>query len=204
MTTLIILYLISWSMLMITVLWKLPQVFYRWIKIITAILFVLIGTMNDNQMILIPLILFFVGDVFLAFANGGKIRHWLIWGLIFFWMGHIGLIVCMIEQKGVDYLVLALGLIPVVMMVLIRKLYSEIDFRGLFLILTTYAYTQGILVSLALLSYSSNMWLATGIFIFFLSDIFLIFWYFYPKCSRIIKLMNVITYFGAVFLIALS
>lgn len=204
MTTLIILYLISWSMLMITVLWKLPQVFYRWIKIITAILFVLIGTMNDNRMILIPLILFFVGDVFLAFANGGKIRHWLIWGLIFFWMGHIGLIVCMIEQNGMEYLSLAFGLIPVVMMALIRKLFFVIDFRGLFVILTTYAYTQGILVSLALLSYSSNMWLATGIFIFFLSDIFLIFWYFYPKCPRIIKLMNVITYFGAVFLIALS
>lgn len=204
MTTLIILYLISWSMLVITVLWKLPQVFYRWIKIITAVLFVLIGTMNDNRMILITLVLFFVGDVFLAFANGGKVKRWLIGGLIFFWLGHIGLIVCMIEHQGFDYLSLVLGLMPVAMMIGIRKVFFKIDFRGLFLILTAYAYTLGILVSLALLSYSSNIGLASGIFIFFLSDILLIFWYFYPKCPRIIKLMNVITYFGAVFLIALS
>lgn len=204
MSPLIILYLISWTMLMLTVLWKQSLVLYRWIKIITAVLFVLIGTMNDNRMILITLVLFFIGDVFLAFANGGKIKRWLIWGLFFFWLGHIGLIVCMIEHQGFDYLSLVLGLIPVVMMVLIRKVFTEIDFRGLFLILTTYAYTLGILVSLALLNYSSNTGLSWGVFIFFLSDICLIFWYFYPKCPRIIKLMNVITYFGAVLLIALA
>lgn len=204
MPPLIILYLISWSMLIITVQWKLPQVLYRWIKIITAVLFVLIGTTNDNRIILITLILFFVGDVFLAFANGGKVRHWLIWGLIFFWMGHIGLIFCMITQQGFHYLSLVFGLVPVVMMLLIRKVFFRIDFRGLFLILTSYAYTLGILGTLAILNYSSNIWLAWGIIVFFLSDICLIFWYFYPQCPKIIKLINVITYFGAVLIIALS
>lgn len=203
MTPLIILYLISWSMLIIAVQWKLTQVLYRWIKIITATLFVLIGTMNDNRMILFTLILFFIGDVFLAFANGGKVRRWLIWGLIFFWMGHIGLIFCMITQ-GFHYLSLVFGLVPVVMMILIRMVFSRIDFRGLFLILTTYAYTLGILGSLAVINFTLVPTLAWGIVIFILSDICLIFWYFYPQCPRIIKLINVITYFGSVLLIALS
>ncbi|MDP3305576.1 MAG: lysoplasmalogenase family protein [Erysipelotrichaceae bacterium] len=203
MSPLIILYLISWSMLMITVLCKQSQVLYRWIKIITAILFVMIGTMNENRMILAPLILFFVGDVFLAFANGGKVKRWLIGGLIFFWMGHIGLIFCMITQRF-HYLTLVFSLIPVVMMLLIRKVFSKIDFRGLFLILTTYAYTLGILGSLAILNFTLLPILAWGIMIFILSDICLIFWYFYPQCPRIVKLINVITYFGSVLLIALS
>ena len=204
MSTLIILYLISWTLLMITVLWKLPQVFYRWIKIITATLFVFIGTMNDNRMILITLILFFIGDVFLAFANGGKVKRWLIWGLIFFWIGHVGLILCMINHQGYDYLSLVFGLIPVVMMNLIRKFFARINFRGLFLVLTTYAYTLGILGSLAVLNFTLAPTLALGILVFILSDICLVFWYFYPQCPRIVKLINVITYFGSVLLIALS
>jgi hypothetical protein len=204
MTILITLYLISWTMLMLTVVRELPQVFYRWSKIITATLFVLIGTMNDNWMILIALLLFFVGDVFLAFATGGKVKRWLIWGMIFFWLGHIGLIFCMSAHQGFNYLSLVFGLVLAIMMFLIRKVFTRIDFRGMFLILTAYAYTLGILGSLAILNYSLVPVLAWGILIFILSDICLIFWYFYPQCPRIVKLINVITYFGAVLIIALS
>ncbi len=204
MTTLITLYLISWVLLIITVVRELSQVFYRWSKIITATLFVLIGTMNDNWMILITLLLFFVGDVFLAFANGGKVKRWLIWGLVFFWIGHLGLIFCISTHQGFSYISLVFGLVPVVMLILIRKIFPTIEFRGLFLMLCSYAYTLGVLGSLAILNYSLVPVLAWGILIFILSDICLIFWYFYPQCPRIVKLINVITYFGAVLIIALS
>jgi hypothetical protein len=204
MTALIILYLISWSMLMITVMWKLPQPFYRWVKIITASLFVLIGLFNDHPMIMITLVLFFIGDVLLAFANGGKVRRWLQWGLAFFWLGHIGLIFCLITQHGFSYLALPFGLIPVVLLLIIKKGFSSINFRGLFGILMMYGYTLGILCTLALVHYELTPLLALGILIFTLSDICLIFWYFYPQCPKTVKLINVITYFGSVLLIALS
>ena len=204
MTPLIILYLISWSMLMITVMWKLPQVFYRWAKIITAMLFVLIGTMNDDPIILITLVLFFIGDVLLAFANGGKVKRWLLWGMLFFWLGHFGLIFCMIAHQGFHYVSLVIGLAPVVMLIYIKKVFTKIDFRELYLILSSYAYTLGILGALALLNFTMVPMLSLGILIFILSDICLIFWYFYPQCPRIIKWINVITYFGAVLIIALS
>lgn len=204
MPTLIILYLISWSMLMITVLRQLPQIVYRWIKIFTAILFVSIGIFNDQPMIIVTLALFFIGDVLLAFANGGKVKLWLIWGLVFFWLGHIGLIFCISAQQTFDYLSLIMGLTLVFLLIIIKKLFSQINFRGLFPILLLYGYTLGILGSIAILNFHSLPILATGILIFILSDICLIFWYFYPQCPRIIKLMNIITYFGAVLLIALS
>ena len=110
----------------------------------------------------------------------------------------------MINQQGYDYLSLVYGLIPVVMMYLIRKFFARINFRGLFLVLTTYAYTLGILGSLAVLNFTLAPKLALGILVFILSDICLVFWYFYPQCPRIVKLINVITYFGSVLLIALS
>lgn len=204
MSTLIILYLISWSLLMLTVLMQLPQVFYRWIKIITALLFVIIAVKSNHPIILATLILFFAGDGFLAFANGGKVKLWLIWGLVFFWLGHIGLIFCISAQQTFDYLSLIMGLTLVFLLIIIKKLFSQINFRGLFPILLLYGYTLGILGSLAILNFHSLPILASGILIFILSDICLIFWYFYPQCPRIVKLMNVITYFGAVLLIALS
>jgi hypothetical protein len=204
MITLITLYLISWSILMITVLWQLPQTVYRWIKIITATLFVLIGFYNDQPMIMITLVLFFIGDVLLAFADGGKVKRWLQWGLASFWLGHISLIFCLITQYGFSYLALLFGLILVVLLLIIKKGFSTINFRGLFGILIMYCYTLGILCALAILHYKLNPLLTLGILIFTLSDVCLIFWYFYPKCPRIIKLINVVTYFGAVLIIALS
>ena len=204
MPTLSILYLISWSLLMFTVLLQLPQGFYRWTKIITALLFVMIAVKSNHPIILATLILFFTGDVFLAFANGGKVKHWLMWGLLFFWLGHIGLIFCIVAQQTFSYLSLIMGLTLVFLLIIIKKLFSQINFRGLFPILLLYGYTLGILGSLAILNFNSMLTLASGILIFILSDICLIFWYFYPQCPRIVKLMNVITYFGAVLLIALS
>jgi hypothetical protein len=204
MPTLIILYLISWSMLMITVLRQLPQIVYRWIKIITAILFVSIGIFNDQPMIIVTLALFFIGDVLLAFANGGQVKRWLIWGMLFFWLGHIGLIFCMLSYQGFSYLSLILGFALVILIIIINKIFSALDFRGMYPVILLYGYTLGILGSLAILNYSIIPLLALGIIIFILSDISLIFWYFYPSCPRIVKLINVITYFGAVLLIALS
>jgi hypothetical protein len=204
MPTLIILYLISWSMLMITVLRQLPQIVYRWIKIITAILFVSIGIFNDQPMIIVTLALFFIGDVLLAFANGGQVKRWLIWGMLFFWLGHIGLIFCMLSHQGFNYLSLILGFALVILIIIINKIFSALDFRGMYPVILLYGYTLGILGSLAILNYSIIPLLALGIIIFILSDISLIFWYFYPSCPRIVKLINVITYFGAVLLIALS
>jgi hypothetical protein len=204
MPTLIILYLISWSMLMITVLRQLPQIVYRWIKIITAILFVSIGIFNDQPMIIVTIALFFIGDVLLAFANGGQVKRWLIWGMLFFWLGHIGLIFCMLSHQGFNYLSLILGFALVILIIIINKIFSALDFRGMYPVILLYGYTLGILGSLAILNYSIIPLLALGIIIFILSDISLIFWYFYPACPRIVKLINVITYFGAVLLIALS
>jgi hypothetical protein len=204
MPTLIILYLISWSMLMITVLRQLPQIVYRWIKIITAILFVSIGIFNDQPMIIVTIALFFIGDVLLAFANGGQVKRWLIWGMLFFWLGHIGLIFCMLSHQGFSYLSLILGFALVILIIIINKIFSALDFRGMYPVILLYGYTLGILGSLAILNYSIIPLLALGIIIFILSDISLIFWYFYPSCPRIVKLINVITYFGAVLLIALS
>jgi hypothetical protein len=204
MIALIILYLISWSMLMITVMRKIPQPFYRWVKIITASLFVLIGLFNDHPMIMITLVLFFIGDILLAFANGGKVRHLLQWGLTLFWLGHIGLIFCLITQHGFNYLALLFGLIPVALLLIIKEGFSSINFRGLFVTLMMYGYTLGILSSLAIVHHELTPLLALGILIFIISDISLIFWYFYPQCPKIVKLFNVITYFGSVLLIALS
>ena len=110
----------------------------------------------------------------------------------------------MSTHQGFNYLSLVFDLVLAVMMFLIRKVFTRIDFRGMFLILTAYAYTLGILGSLAILNYSLVPVLAWGILIFILSDICLFFWYFYPQCPRIVKLINVITYFGAVLIIALS
>jgi hypothetical protein len=183
---------------------KLPQTLYRWIKIITATLFVLIGLYNDQSMILIALILFFLGDVILAFADGGKVKRWLLLGMLFFWMGHIGLIMCMLTVGTLTVSVFIIGLTPVLLLVFIRQIYSNIDFRGMFNILMGYAYTLGILTSLSVLTYDTHPQLTWGIFVFLISDICLIFWYFYPRCPRWVKVINVLTYFGSVLIIALS
>lgn len=204
MAALIILYLISWSMLIITVVWEFPPVFYRWVKIITATLFVLIALTNDQPVIIITLILFFIGDVLLAFANGGKVKRWLLWGMLFFWLGHLGLIVCMVTHAGFSWLSLLFGIVLVGLLPIIKKGFPKIDFRGMFSILAIYAYTLGVLGSMSLSNISSHPDLTLGIMIFIISDICLIFWYFYPKCPRFVKLLNVITYFGSVIMIALS
>ncbi|MBV1708652.1 MAG: hypothetical protein KMY54_02230 [Erysipelothrix sp.] len=204
MAALIILYLISWSILMITVVWQFPQTFYRWTKIFTAALFVLIGGFNDRPVIIITLILFFIGDVLLAFADGGKVKRWLLWGMLFFWLGHLGLIVCMVTYSGFSWVSLLFGMVLVGLLLLIKKGFPKIDFRGLFPISMIYAYTLGVLGSMSLSNISSHPDLTLGIMIFIISDICLIFWYFYPKCPRFVKLINVITYFGSVIIIALS
>jgi hypothetical protein len=204
MTTLIILYLISCSVLMLAVLWQLPQTVYRWVKIITATLFVLIGFYNDQPMIIITLVLFFIGDVLLAFANGGKVKRWLVLGMPFFWVGHLGLILCVITHQKFDYLSLVMGLTLVFLVITIKKRFSAINFKGLYPVILIYGYTLGILGSMALLNFSSVFTLAWGISIFIISDIALIFWYFYPKCPIFIKMFNIVTYFGAVLIIALS
>lgn len=204
MTPLIILYLISWSMLMITVLWQMPPVFYRWVKSATAALFVLISLSNDNLMIIMTLILFFIGDVVLAFADGGKVKHWLLSGMLFFWLGHLGLIFCMLNNRSFDGFALIYGLTPVVLLFFIKHTFFRIDFRGIFVLLVMYGYTLGILGSISLMSYDVQPLLTCGIMIFIVSDLCLIFWYFYPECPRFVKLLNVITYFGSVLIIALS
>lgn len=204
MSTFIILYLISWAVLMMAVVRKLPQKFYRWSKIITASLFVLIGLYNDRPMILIALILFYLGDVILAFADGGKVKRWLLLGMLFFWMGHIGLIICMLTAGGLDVSVFIVGLAPVLLLAVIRYRFADIDFRGMYKILMGYAYTLGILVSLSVSTYALHPQLTWGIFVFLISDICLIFWYFYPNCPRWVKVINVLTYFGSVLIIALS
>ena len=204
MSTLILLYVISWSIHMITVLLQMPQTFYRWTKIITALLFVIIGILNFHPVMLITLMLFFSGDVLLAFANGGTIKHWLMWGMLCFWLGHIGLIFYIISCQTFEYLSLIMGMILIFLMLVIKKKLTAIDFRGLFPILLVYGYTLGILGSLAILGVSASPLLTSGILIFIVSDICLIFWYFYPQCPKTVKILNVITYFGAVLLIALS
>ena len=204
MSTLILLYVISWSIHMITVLLQMPQTFYRWTKIITALLFVIIGILNFHPVMLITLMLFFSGDVLLAFANGGTIKHWLMWGMLCFWLGHIGLIFYIISCQTFEYLSLIMGMILIFLLLVIKKKLTAIDFRGLFPILLVYGYTLGILGSLAILGVSASPLLTSGILIFIVSDICLIFWYFYPQCPKTVKILNVITYFGAVLLIALS
>ncbi len=204
MTIFIILYLISWAVLMMAVVRKLSQTFYRWIKIITASLFVLIGLYNDRPMILIALILFYLGDVILAFADGGKVKRWLLLGMLFFWMGHIGLIICMLTAGSLDVSVFIIGLTPVLLLVIVRQIFPNIDFRGIYKILIGYAYTLGILVSLSVSTYALHPQLTWGIFVFLISDICLIFWYFYPNCPRWVKVINVLSYFGSVLIIALS
>jgi hypothetical protein len=189
---------------MIPVLWRLPQTVYRWVKIITATLFVLIGFYNDQPIIIITLVLFYIGDVLLAFANGGKVNRWLMLGMAFFWIGHLGLLLCIMTHQKFDYLSLVLGLALVFLVITIKKRFSAINFRGLYPVILLYGYTLGILGSLALLNFSSLPVLALGISIFIISDISLIFWYFYPKCPIFIKLINIVTYFGAVLIIALS
>lgn len=204
MEALMILYLISWSMLMITVLWQLPSVFYRWAKIVTAALFVLISLYNENPVIILTLVLFFIGDVYLAFADGGKVKRWLLVGMFFFWLGHLGLIFCMLNNWVFNGFVLTYALIPMVLLMFIKYTFSRIDFRGMYKILLMYGYTLGILGSMSLMSYDAHSLLTYGIMIFIVSDLCLIFWYFYPDCPRWVKVINVLAYFGSVLIIALS
>lgn len=199
-----------------------PYKNYRGIsKTITSILFVFIaisGYIENNTnfayfiFILLGLIFSLFGDVFLIYAKESEstMSKNFIYGLLSFSFAHIFFSVGFISISDFSIYTIIFTLILSSISLLFLKSIKGLDFKGMFNYVAFYAIVISFMFAQSLNLYLSNSFsfdiliVTIGALLFVLSDLILAFDYFYKNSPKILGALNLLVYYSAQALIALS
>lgn len=199
-----------------------PYKNYRGIsKTITSILFVFIaisGYIENNTnfayfiFILLGLIFSLFGDVFLIYAKESEytMSKNFIYGLLSFSFAHIFFSVGFISISDFSIYTIIFTLILSSISLLFLKSIKGLDFKGMFNYVAFYAIVISFMFAQSLNLYLSNSFsfdiliVTIGALLFVLSDLILAFDYFYKNPPKILGALNLLVYYSAQALIALS
>lgn len=199
-----------------------PYKNYRGIsKTITSILFVFVaisGYIENNTnfayfiFILLGLIFSLFGDVFLIYAKESEstMSKNFIYGLLSFSFAHIFFSVGFISISDFSIYTIIFTLILSSISLLFLKSIKGLDFKGMFNYVAFYAIVISFMFAQSLNLYLSNSFsfdiliVTIGALLFVLSDLILAFDYFYKNSPKILGALNLLVYYSAQALIALS
>lgn len=155
------------------------------------------------------LILCLVGDVMLALDNSRALSKYFLPGLTSFLIGHILFVWAFSMRVPFSLYDLILPVIAVILTFFIVRM-KGIDVGKLRVAVIIYSFFVALLfskgISLVLVNGMTpvNSLLCRGAFLFLLSDAIVLFLLFYEKKHFIVRFCNLATYYGGMFLIALS
>lgn len=199
-----------------------PYKNYRGIsKTTTSILFVFIaisGYIENNTnfvyfiFILLGLIFSLFGDVFLIYAKESEstMSKNFIYGLLSFSFAHIFFSVGFIWISKFSIYTIIFTIILSSISLLFLKSIKGLDFKGMFNYVAFYAVVISFMFAQSLNLYLSNssnfniLIVTIGALLFVLSDLILAFDYFYKNPPKILGALNLLVYYTAQALIALS
>lgn len=187
------------------------------LKIFTSILFVLTGIASYKSnprnkkyfiYMLLGLIIFLLGDTFLGIDSYGGVIFYL--GVFSCAVGHIMYISGLSQftkYKLIDFIVFLLIAIPILLLVVL----GDFEFNGMILVICIYAVIISFMVSKAIALnrvYRKNkkavILTITGAVMFLISDITLLFLFFYKERYDILQQVDWVIYYIGQGLIALS
>lgn len=162
------------------------------------------GDLTYNVMILVSLGLSLMGDVFLGLADYASIHHLnknFVLGVVSFGAAHVayGALFGQIVGWHLWDLIVPLGLVGFTF--LLSKL-PPFDFKGCLKLVLPYAFILGVMLVKALAVDSMVIKVAAILFVF--SDFLLIFKYFYNKSKPWMTVLNLLSYYSAQIIFALS
>lgn len=188
----------------------LKQKYYGISKAMTSLLFVVIAFLTMKKQVnwswMLAFLFCFMGDVILGLDEKKEQSFCFIGGLSAFVIGHV-LFVYTFHQsvplQGIN------TIFPFVMSCFVFFLMRLPQFRvqGKRVAIVVYAFIISLLLVKGVEMYVLNrsyLKIMIGTFCFLLSDLILLFLYFYRPQYKILKFLNLITYYTAVFLLAIS
>lgn len=154
-------------------------------------------------------ILCLLGDIFLSLPNGGKRGGWFYAGFISFALAHIVMPVAIISLADINPLEFIL---PVIMVIAVYVITRGPNFdMGNFTIpiliygfLVAWTFSRSVVVMLQLGMSGRGIMLFAGSLLFMISDIIILFIYFYKKKVWWSSFANLFTYYSGMFLLAAS
>lgn len=191
-------------------------------KTITSLLFVSIaisgyieygGNFNYFVLILIGLVFSLFGDVFLIFKNENStsMSKAFIYGLLSFSLAHVFFSIGFISISSFNFSTIIYTVLMAFIALIILKSIKKIDFKGAFGYVAFYSVVISFMFTQSLNLYFNSdvnsfyiLWVTVGALLFVLSDLILAFNYFYEGCHKIVGVFNLLVYFSAQLLIALS
>lgn len=186
-----------------------------WFKTLASVMFIALGcTMfwrGDTAALPIWIGLWFslIGDVFLAVFDDKKKLQYFVLGVIGFGAAQIGYSIYFIcAGTWVGWSILIAALITVGSQVGMKMFHIEMT-KGIRLLITVYSLLLSFAFACGLMSmirqfHAHSLIMAIGMGLFLLSDIVLLFKYFYEKPAKCLTGVNLALYYGAQLLLALS
>ncbi|MEG2786362.1 MAG: lysoplasmalogenase [Romboutsia sp.] len=191
-------------------------------KIITSLLFISIavsGYVESNNnfnyfiFIFISLVFSLLGDVFLIFEKGdtSSMSKAFVYGLLSFSIAHIFFSIGFIYLSYFSIYNILFTLLLSILLLVVLKSIKSFDFKGAFFYVAFYSIVISFMFiqSLTLYYYisSSNpctILITIGALLFVLSDLILAFDYFHINCPKFMPVINLLVYYIAQLLLALS
>lgn len=184
------------------------------IKTLTSALFVLMGIFNlvlvficdgkfkfKSIVMLLGLVFAFIGDVVL-------IDNFIL-GAIFFAIGHIFFLAYFILLSKLTFIDALVALALIIFAVCLILLYPNFDFDGMQVLVMVYAFVISLMLAKAIGNFITRKTLATlvlmiGAFLFFFSDLMLLFYVFSTSGAIVFDYLCLASYYPAEILLALS
>ncbi len=150
----------------------------------------------------------FIGDVILGYYHIHNRKIIFLMGLGAFFVAHIVFGLYLNRMVAINGFVILSVFVTIGTILLIKRI-KLIDYQRMDLAIIGYGIAISIMASLAIFNHlelmsQSSLLLMLGAILFFVSDLFIIFKYFYQKKYLSVKIVNLSTYYLAVLLISLS
>lgn len=216
-------YVVFLAFLIITYYKKVLHKFNIIIKTLTSFMFVVIVFFGIKyylpsclNLVIIPFILCMIGDILLAYNSIKSSRKTFIFGIIAFSFAHICfsiILICFCPIKLYNFVIPLVSFVFTFMIINMESMCVENNIKVFVLI---YSLIIGLFLGksmdVCLISslyknviYPINPYLILmGALLFYISDIILLFLYFYKKRHHLLGVFNYITYYIGMFLLAIS
>ena len=210
------LYTFPFGFLMVTLLvesWKKHYTLGKTLNSLAFMLVLIFAGFHGNHLMAVIItlpafVLCLVGDVLLGIFNQTKQKQFFLAGLCVFLAGHIGFVFSFSRMQalsGKDFIFPVIGVLLTIGMVNLKnvdtgKLKMEVLIYSFFVSLF---FSKAVFLAMELGS-MRGLFLASGAFLFLASDIILLFLNFYKKRYLSLHVLNLVTYYYGIFLIAVS
>lgn len=177
--------------------------------ILVSIICGIIGNNINLLKVFLPGFVFcFIGDFVLGLYNNTKEQKYFLVGLFSFLLGHIAFILAYTKIQDFMIIDIVFPIIAIVITYLLSNL-KNMHCNKMTPLVCVYSFFVSLLFSksihiLLIFKTTQFIFLAVGSSLFLISDILILFLYFYQKHSPAVAILNLATYYYGIFFIALS